>query len=224
MNTMPASAQARGELRVLGQEPVARVDRLGAGLARRGEDRAAVEVGLRGRGGADAVRPRRPRARAARRHRRRCRRRPSGCRERRSVRMTRRAISPRLATSTVSKSGLVIWVTSGRRRSAVRAAERARRRRARGRAGRGCRPGRRCRRPTAARWRSTGCPALRTGRGSALRSPTAPRPTTPRRGASSWSRLTVESTDAACGPPMTEMRLAGHVHRNRGEYARPHIE
>ena len=44
-----------GELRVLGQEPVARVDRLGAGILRRGEDRSPVEVGLRGRGGADAV-------------------------------------------------------------------------------------------------------------------------------------------------------------------------
>src|SRR5690606_41286856 len=42
--------------------------------------------------------------------------------------------------------------------------------------------------------------------------------------AASWSRLTVESTDAACGPPMTEIRLAGQDHRKRGEWARPHCE
>jgi hypothetical protein len=34
----------------------------------------------------------------------------------------------------------------------------------------------------------------------------------------------VASTDAACSPPITEMRAFGHIHRNRGEYARPHIE
>ena len=39
---------ARGrELRVLGQEPVSRVDRLRAGLPRCGEDRRDVEIGLR---------------------------------------------------------------------------------------------------------------------------------------------------------------------------------
>src|SRR5699024_12200983 len=39
-----------------------------------------------------------------------------------------------------------------------------------------------------------------------------------------WSRRTVDSTEAACSPPMTEMRALGHIHRNRGEQARPHIE
>ncbi len=42
--------------------------------------------------------------------------------------------------------------------------------------------------------------------------------------ASSWSRRTVASTADACAPPMTEIRAPGHIHRNRGEYARPHIE
>ena len=28
---------------------------------------------------------------------------------------------------------------------------------------------------------------------------------------------TVASTEAACSPPMTEMRALGHIHRNRGE-------
>ena len=37
------------------------------------------------------------------------------------------------------------------------------------------------------------------------------------------SRLTVASTDAACSPPITEMRAFGHIHRKRGEYARPHM-
>ena len=42
--------------------------------------------------------------------------------------------------------------------------------------------------------------------------------------AASWSFLTVDSTDAACGPPITEIRALGHMNRNRGEYARPHME
>ena len=46
----------RGEIRVLGEEPVARVDRLRAGLAGGGEDRVDVEIGLRCGGRADAVR------------------------------------------------------------------------------------------------------------------------------------------------------------------------
>src|SRR4051812_40555858 len=39
-----------------------------------------------------------------------------------------------------------------------------------------------------------------------------------------WSRRTVERTDAACGPPMTDTRAPGHSQRKRGEYARPHME
>ena len=38
------------------------------------------------------------------------------------------------------------------------------------------------------------------------------------------SPRTVASTEAACSPPITEIRALGHIHRNRGEYARPHIE
>ena len=30
------------------------------------------------------------------------------------------------------------------------------------------------------------------------------------------SRRTVASTEAACSPPMTEIRALGHIHRNRG--------
>ena len=37
------------------------------------------------------------------------------------------------------------------------------------------------------------------------------------------SRRTVASTEAACSPPITEIRALGHIHRKRGEYARPHI-
>ena len=46
MKTMPASAQARGEVGVLGEEAVAGVDRLGAGLLRRLDDLLDVEVAL----------------------------------------------------------------------------------------------------------------------------------------------------------------------------------
>ena len=34
--------------------------------------------------------------------------------------------------------------------------------------------------------------------------------------ASRPSRRTVASTDAACSPPITEMRALGHIHRKRG--------
>ncbi len=34
---------------------------------------------------------------------------------------------------------------------------------------------------------------------------------------------TVARTPAACSPPMTEMRAFGHIHRNRGPKARPHM-
>jgi len=39
----------------------------------------------------------------------------------------------------------------------------------------------------------------------------------------SWSRFTVESTDAACSPPITEMRAFGHIQRKLGPKARPHM-
>ena len=37
------------------------------------------------------------------------------------------------------------------------------------------------------------------------------------------SRWTVANTLAACSPPMTEIRAFGHMNRNRGPNARPHI-
>ena len=38
-----------------------------------------------------------------------------------------------------------------------------------------------------------------------------------------WSRLTVARTDAACSPPITEIRAFGHIHSRRGSKARPHM-
>ena len=35
--------------------------------------------------------------------------------------------------------------------------------------------------------------------------------------------FTVESTDAAWGPPITLIRALGHWNRKRGSYARPHM-
>ena len=43
-------------------------------------------------------------------------------------------------------------------------------------------------------------------------------------GSGSSGLRTVASTVAACSPPITEIRAFGHRNRNRGEYARPHIE
>ena len=86
-----------------------------------------------------------------------------------------------------------------------------------------CRPGRSRRRPRAARSRSTGCAwcsnwsrigCLNAASSSALHWPPL---------ASMPSRLTVASTLAACSPPITLMRAFGHIHRKRGEYARPHM-
>ena len=34
---------------------------------------------------------------------------------------------------------------------------------------------------------------------------------------------TVARTDAACSPPITEIRALGHIQRKRGSKARPHI-
>ncbi len=53
MNVRPASRQARGERRVLGQESVAGMDGVGAGSARDVEDRVNVEVAARGLVGPD---------------------------------------------------------------------------------------------------------------------------------------------------------------------------
>ena len=41
--------------------------------------------------------------------------------------------------------------------------------------------------------------------------------------AETWSPRTVASTEAACSPPITEIRAFGHMNRNLGEYARPHM-
>ena len=46
MNTIPAASQRGGEIGVLGEEPVARVDRLGAGAPGGVEHRGDVEVAL----------------------------------------------------------------------------------------------------------------------------------------------------------------------------------
>ena len=97
MKTMPALLAGFGELRVLGQEAVARMDRLRPGLLGGVEDALADEIDLARGGRADAARPRRPGAHGAHwrrpRNTRRRWRRPM----RRGVLMTRQAISPRLA-------------------------------------------------------------------------------------------------------------------------------
>jgi hypothetical protein len=41
--------------------------------------------------------------------------------------------------------------------------------------------------------------------------------------AETCSPRTVASTEAACSPPITEIRAFGHMNRKRGEYARPHM-
>ena len=97
-----ASPAVRARLRergVLGQEAVARVDRLGAGRRGRREDRVDPQVALGGRPRADAHglvgRPDVRRPPSASEYTATVRT-PS----RRQVRMTRSAISPRLATRT----------------------------------------------------------------------------------------------------------------------------
>ena len=51
-----------------------------------------------------------------------------------------------------------------------------------------------------------------------LRRRTSSRPSIRFRRASPWRGLL-----AACSPPITEMRAFGHIQRNRGLYARPHM-
>ena len=99
-----ARALARlGERGVLAEEAVAGVDGVAAGLLRDVDDLVDAQVALappaRGRWG----RPRRRCARGARRGRRRSRRRRRAMPISRSVRVTRTAISPRLAMRTLRK-------------------------------------------------------------------------------------------------------------------------
>ena len=68
--------------------------------------------------------------------------------------------------------------------------------------------GRSCRRPTGARSSSTGCPPARSARGW--------RRSKASRSSSDISPRTVESTRAACAPPITEMRAFGHIQSRRG--------
>ena len=124
--------------------------------------------------------------------------------------MTRQAISPRLATSTVRNIGAHIRKSpkrgslSGTRRADVEGhAEHA------------------------AGVRGVDDPVVPQPRGRVVRaalrlvlrraaaSGTPPRPRADH-SSPSCSRRMVASTDDACGPPMTEIRLAGHIHRNRG--------
>ena len=56
MKTMPASLAGVGEGGVLGQEPVAGMDRLGSGLLRHLDDPLDVQVALGGRRRAEQVR------------------------------------------------------------------------------------------------------------------------------------------------------------------------
>ena len=41
--------------------------------------------------------------------------------------------------------------------------------------------------------------------------------------ASRLSLWIVDNTPAACSPPITPIRALGHINKNRGEYARPHM-
>ena len=102
MKTMPAAAQASAKRGVFAEEAVAGMDGLGAGgSARRRGSRSHVEVALAAAARARCRRPRRPGAHAASARRLRSRRPPSAMPMRRSVRMMRQAISPRLAIRTL---------------------------------------------------------------------------------------------------------------------------
>ena len=76
----PFGLERLGEGRVLGQEAVARMDRLGAGPARRVDDRSRSGDSSRRPAAGRSRPPRRPCGRAARRHRPRNGPRPSRCR------------------------------------------------------------------------------------------------------------------------------------------------
>ena len=102
--TSPASWTRRAKLGVLREEAVPGVDCLGAGLAGGLQQRVGVAVALRGSGRADADGSSASRTYGSRASASECTataRRPIRC----TVRMMRRAISPRLATSTVSNTG-----------------------------------------------------------------------------------------------------------------------
>ena len=88
-----------GERSTLGQEAVAGVDRLGAGLLAGAQQSVDRQVRLRGAVWGRAAPCRRRRARAERPGRRPTTRPRFGCPAAEAARMTRSAISPRLATS-----------------------------------------------------------------------------------------------------------------------------
>ena len=101
--TSPAASTAAAKLGILGQKAVARMDGVGAGLARRGEDRVDVEIGLRRRAAGRSRPPRRPCApRGASLSAVAVHLRPCAARARVAARMMRTAISPRLAMRSVS--------------------------------------------------------------------------------------------------------------------------
>ena len=120
----PGVDDGAGEGGVLGQEAVAGMDGVGAGAARRVDDQVAAQVGVGGRVAGQAPRRRRPRRRAA-----------SGVGvgvdgdvampRSRQVRITRRAISPRLATRTDLDHGRKTPKRSVPRTGALCAADRA---------------------------------------------------------------------------------------------------
>ena len=161
-------SSAARERRALGEEAVAGVHRLGAGVD------ARPRRPRRCRGSSRPAPPRRRRARAARSRRGRCRPRRWRCRAGRQVRITRSAISPRLAIRTLLEHRGPVWrrrdshgrlrpckrlratrtsrttrrplvlhaITSGRRRRTAPGSGRGRPRRGPCRGRGGCRPGR----------------------------------------------------------------------------------
>ena len=94
-----------GEVGVLGEEAVAGMHTVGAALADRVEDRLGVEVALGGRLAARARTPRRRGGRGARSGRVRSTPRRSAMPSSRAARMTRTAISPRLAIRIFCSTG-----------------------------------------------------------------------------------------------------------------------
>ena len=111
----PRPRTARANSRVLGQEPVPRVHRVRARRQRRRHQQVGRADRCRRARRPAAARPRRPPARAARPRRRRSTPPPWRCPASRQVRKTRRAISPRLATSTTDRPRSVGTVDVPRR-------------------------------------------------------------------------------------------------------------